>query len=103
MAEKWHALSGPFTAGSRQALNGSEMARLKGAIYGWLMASLKWQKNDYTETGHLRQEMASHAAISAICCLNWNHKWAIYVMFAGMLHILHTIPRITSRRLVSYF
>ena len=28
--------------------------------------------------------MASHAAISAICCLNWNQKWAIYVMFAGM-------------------
>ena len=30
--------------------------------------------------------MASHAAISAICCLNWNHKWAIYVMFAGYGH-----------------
>ena len=31
--------------------------------------------------------MASHAAISAICCLNWNHKWAIYVMFAGKVHV----------------
>ena len=28
--------------------------------------------------------MASHAAISAICCLNWNHKWAIYVIFAAV-------------------
>ena len=83
MAEKWLAWSGPFTAGSRQALNGSEMARLKGAIYGWLMASLKWQTNGYTETDNLRKEMASHASISAICCLNWNHKRAIYVMFAG--------------------
>ena len=85
MAEKWLAWSGPFTAGSQQALNGREMARLKWAIYGWLTASLKWQKNGYTETGHLRYEMASHAAISAICCLNGNHKWAIYVMFAGKL------------------
>ena len=53
-AEKWLAWSGPFMAGSRQALNGSEMARLKGAIYAWLMASLKWQTNGYTEKGHLR-------------------------------------------------
>ena len=32
MAEKWLAWSGPFTAGSRQALNGRQMATLKRAI-----------------------------------------------------------------------
>ena len=38
MAEKWLAWSGPFTAGSWQALNGRQMATLKRAICGkkWL-------------------------------------------------------------------
>ena len=31
--------------------------------------------------------MASHAAISAICCLNWNHKWAIYVILLGIREV----------------
>ena len=35
--------------------------------------------------------MASHAAISAICCLNWNHKWAIYVMFAGLALVFEAV------------
>ena len=30
------------------------MARLKWAIYGWLTASLKWQRNGSPEVGHLR-------------------------------------------------
>ena len=45
---------GHATAGSWQALHGREMVRLKWAIYGWLTASLKWQRNGSPEVGHLR-------------------------------------------------
>ena len=45
--------------------------------------------------------MASHAAISAICCLNWNHKWAIYVMFAGQM-FMWGLPQMIPRQAIQW-
>ena len=75
------------------------------------MASLKWRIHGNIETSHSwlahgKPKMAQQwlalsgpfqvgsgqpDAISAICCHNRNHKWAIYVMFTGKWvgHAIH--------------
>ena len=69
----------------------TKMDAQKWATQGLLIRSLKWQKNGYTEVGHLRQELASHAAILAKSCNNWYHKWAIYRVFTGFALIFELL------------